>query len=89
MLVSSRLLLVRGDLLTVNHSDQIVRTDLKELVDIDLEGAPYGYAPMGDDREEVEGFRFWKTGSFGLDLSKAMRGSLMQSSTTQAIGETR
>lgn len=43
-------------------SDQIVRTDLKELVDEDLEGAPYGYTPMGDDRPEMEGFRFWKQG---------------------------
>ncbi|GAA5851766.1 hypothetical protein JCM9279_004400 [Rhodotorula babjevae] len=43
-------------------SDQIVRADLKELVDLDLEGAPYAYTPMGDDREEMEGFRFWKTG---------------------------
>ncbi|KZT07030.1 glycosyltransferase family 24 protein [Laetiporus sulphureus 93-53] len=43
-------------------ADQIVRADLKELVDLDLHGAPYGYAPMGDDNEEMEGFRFWKTG---------------------------
>ncbi len=41
---------------------QIVRTDLKELIDLDLHGAPYGYTPMGDDNEEMEGFRFWKTG---------------------------
>lgn len=43
-------------------ADQIVRTDLKELIDLDLHGAPYGYTPMGDDNEEMEGFRFWKTG---------------------------
>lgn len=43
-------------------ADQIVRTDLKELIDLDLGGAPYGYTPMGDDNEEMEGFRFWKTG---------------------------
>lgn len=43
-------------------SDQIVRTDLIELVNEDLEGAPYGYTPMGDDRPEMEGFRFWKQG---------------------------
>jgi hypothetical protein len=43
-------------------ADQIVRVDLKELVDLDLHGAPYGYTPMGDDNEEMEGFRFWKTG---------------------------
>ena len=43
-------------------ADQIVRADLQELVDLDLQGAPYGYTPMGDDNEVMEGFRFWKTG---------------------------
>lgn len=43
-------------------ADQIVRHDLQELVDIDLHGAPYGYPPMGDDAEDMEGFRFWKQG---------------------------
>lgn len=43
-------------------ADQIVRADLQELVDLDLHGAPYGYTPMGDDNEAMEGFRFWKTG---------------------------
>lgn len=35
-------------------SDQIVRTDLKQLIDLDLQGAPYGYTPMGDDRPDME-----------------------------------
>ncbi|KAF3928354.1 hypothetical protein ABW21_db0201648 [Orbilia brochopaga] len=43
-------------------ADQIVRTDLKELVDLDLGGAPYGFTPMCDSRTEIEGFRFWKQG---------------------------
>jgi len=43
-------------------SDQIVRTDLKALVDLDMEGAPYAYAPMCNDRNETKGFRFWDTG---------------------------
>lgn len=43
-------------------SDQIVRTDFKELLDIDLEGAPYAFTPMGEDREEMEPYRFWKKG---------------------------
>lgn len=43
-------------------ADQIVRTDLMELVNVDLHGAPYGYTPMGDDNTDMEGFRFWKTG---------------------------
>ncbi|CCJ29871.1 unnamed protein product [Pneumocystis jirovecii] len=43
-------------------ADQIVRTDLKELVDMDLQGAPYGYTPMCDSRKEMEDYRFWKKG---------------------------
>lgn len=50
----------RATILTV--ISQIVRSDLKELVDLDLEGAPYAYAPMGNDREETKGFRFWDQG---------------------------
>ncbi|KAJ3175024.1 hypothetical protein HDU87_006558 [Geranomyces variabilis] len=43
-------------------ADQVVRTDLRELVDMDLEGAVYGYTPFCDDRHEMDGFRFWKHG---------------------------
>lgn len=43
-------------------ADQIVRTDMYDLVTHDLEGAPYGFTPMCDSREEMEGFRFWKQG---------------------------
>ena len=43
-------------------ADQIVRTDMYDLVRHDLAGAPYGFAPMCDSRVEMEGFRFWKQG---------------------------
>ena len=43
-------------------ADQIVRTDMHDLVVHDLEGAPYAFTPMCDSREEMEGFRFWKQG---------------------------
>ncbi|ODA78456.1 hypothetical protein RJ55_05837 [Drechmeria coniospora] len=43
-------------------ADQIVRTDMMDLVTLDLEGAPYGFTPMCDSRTEMEGFRFWKQG---------------------------
>ncbi|KAI8926720.1 UDP-glucose:glycoprotein glucosyltransferase-domain-containing protein [Entophlyctis helioformis] len=43
-------------------ADQVVRTDLKELVDMDLGGAVYGYTPFCSDRTEMDGFRFWRTG---------------------------
>lgn len=43
-------------------ADQVVRGDLKELWDLDLHGAPYGYTPMCSSREETLGFQFWNTG---------------------------
>lgn len=43
-------------------ADQIVRTDMHDLVVHDLHGAPYGFTPMCDSRTEMEGFRFWKQG---------------------------
>ncbi|KAJ1720831.1 killer toxin resistant protein [Coemansia erecta] len=43
-------------------ADQIVRADLQELASMDLEGAPYGYVPFCNDREDIEGYRFWKHG---------------------------
>ncbi|KAK3695933.1 killer toxin resistant protein [Vermiconidia calcicola] len=43
-------------------ADQIVRTDMYNLVQHDLKGAPYGFTPMCDSRTEMEGFRFWKQG---------------------------
>lgn len=43
-------------------SDQVVRHDLKELNEVDLKGAPYGFPPMGDDSYDMDGYRFWKRG---------------------------
>jgi UDP-glucose:glycoprotein glucosyltransferase len=43
-------------------ADQIVRTDLKELWNMDIRGAPYAYTPFCDSNRDTEGFRFWKTG---------------------------
>jgi UDP-glucose:glycoprotein glucosyltransferase len=50
-------------------ADQIVRADMIELVEMDLEGAPYAFTPMGDSRKEMEGFRFWKQGYWKKFLS--------------------
>lgn len=49
-------------------ADQVVRTDLKELRDFDLGGAPYGYTPFCDSRTDMDGFRFWKTGYWNSHL---------------------
>jgi hypothetical protein len=43
---------------------------MQELVDLDLQDHVYGYPPMGNDRHEMEGFRFWKTGYW----KEALRG---------------
>jgi UDP-glucose:glycoprotein glucosyltransferase len=43
-------------------ADQIVRADMKELYDMDLNGAPYAYTPFCDSRKEMDGFRFWNSG---------------------------
>lgn len=42
-------------------SFQIVRADMKELVDFDLQGAPYGYTPFCESRKEMDGFRYVQT----------------------------
>uniref|UniRef100_A0A3B3SHB9 UDP-glucose ceramide glucosyltransferase-like 1 n=1 Tax=Paramormyrops kingsleyae TaxID=1676925 RepID=A0A3B3SHB9_9TELE len=49
-------------------ADQIVRADLKELRDLDLQGAPYGYTPFCDSRKEMEGYRFWRSGYWASHL---------------------
>jgi UDP-glucose:glycoprotein glucosyltransferase len=43
-------------------ADQIVRTDMRALMELDLKGAPLGYTPMCDNDKAMDGFRFWKQG---------------------------
>lgn len=43
-------------------ADQVVRVNMQELMDLDLEGAPYAYTPFCDSRTDMEGYRFWKKG---------------------------
>ncbi|CAH2246338.1 UDP-glucose:glyco glucosyltransferase 1 isoform X2 [Pelobates cultripes] len=50
-------------------ADQIVRTDLKELRDFNLDGAPYGYTPFCDSRREMDGYRFWRSGYWASHLA--------------------
>ncbi|ESP03274.1 hypothetical protein LOTGIDRAFT_137613 [Lottia gigantea] len=47
----------------------IVRTDMQELHDLDLGGAPYGYTPFCDSKREMDGFRFWKSGYWASHLA--------------------
>lgn len=43
-------------------ADQILRTDLRELAEIDLQGAPYGFTPFCESRKETLGYQFWREG---------------------------
>lgn len=43
-------------------ADQINRSDMKELVDLDMEDAPYGFVPMCESRDDMKGYMFWKEG---------------------------
>lgn len=55
---------------------QIVRADLKELVNLDLGGAPYGYTPFCDSRQEMEGFR-WEIYVPAYKLSKQRKNNYL------------
>uniref|UniRef100_A0A914C391 UDP-glucose:glycoprotein glucosyltransferase n=1 Tax=Acrobeloides nanus TaxID=290746 RepID=A0A914C391_9BILA len=50
-------------------ADQVVRADMMELMELDLDGAPYGYTPFCDSRTSMEGFRFWKKGYWATHLA--------------------
>ncbi|KAJ7968055.1 UDP-glucose:glycoprotein glucosyltransferase [Quillaja saponaria] len=41
-------------------ADQIVRADMGELYDMDLEGKPLAYTPFCDNNKEMDGYRFWR-----------------------------
>lgn len=43
-------------------ADQVVRADLRELWDMDLQGAPYAYTPFCTSRKETLGYQFWRKG---------------------------
>uniref|UniRef100_A0A1X7SRD5 Glucosyltransferase 24 catalytic domain-containing protein n=1 Tax=Amphimedon queenslandica TaxID=400682 RepID=A0A1X7SRD5_AMPQE len=51
-------------------ADQVVRTDMKELLEEPLDGAPYGYTPFCDSRTDMDGFRFWKSGYWKNHLGR-------------------
>lgn len=43
-------------------ADQILRADLNELLQIDLQGSPFALVPMCNSREHMKGYRFWEQG---------------------------
>ncbi|KAG2321665.1 hypothetical protein Bca52824_014878 [Brassica carinata] len=43
-------------------ADQIIRTDMGELYDMDIKGRPLAYTPFCDNNKEMDGYRFWRQG---------------------------
>ena len=50
-------------------ADQVVRSDIKELWELDLQKAPYAYTPFCDSNKDTEGYRFWKSGFWKKHLA--------------------
>ncbi|OAF68161.1 UDP-glucose ceramide glucosyltransferase-like 1 [Intoshia linei] len=49
-------------------ADLILRGDIKELHDMDLGGAVYAYTPFCDSRNNMDNYRFWKSGYWSSHL---------------------
>ncbi|XP_013591506.1 PREDICTED: UDP-glucose:glycoprotein glucosyltransferase isoform X2 [Brassica oleracea var. oleracea] len=43
-------------------ADQIIRTDMGELYDMNIKGRPLAYTPFCDNNKEMDGYRFWRQG---------------------------
>lgn len=43
-------------------ADQVVRTDMGELYDMDIQGKPLAYTPFCDNNRDMDGYRFWRQG---------------------------
>eukprot|EP00741_Cyanophora_paradoxa_P005652 tig00000939_g5479.t1 len=43
-------------------ADQISRTDMRELHELDLQGAPIAMTPFCESNHETDGYRFWTSG---------------------------
>jgi len=41
---------------------------MRELVEMDLHGAPYAYTPFCDNNKDMDGYRFWKSGFWETHL---------------------
>ena len=53
----------------MTHSDQVVRSDLRELLDVDMQGAPLAMAPFCRTRAATAGYRFWEKGFWSEHLN--------------------
>lgn len=43
-------------------SDDVVRSDLSELMNLNLNSAPYAFTPFCEDKSEMKEYRFWNDG---------------------------
>lgn len=43
-------------------SDQIIKTDLRDLMTMDFNNCPYAFTPFCNDRPEMAEYRFWEVG---------------------------
>ncbi|KAJ7513700.1 hypothetical protein O6H91_23G011200 [Diphasiastrum complanatum] len=43
-------------------ADQIVRADMGDLYDMDINGKPLAYTPFCDNNRDMDGYRFWNQG---------------------------
>jgi len=75
-------------------SDQVVRSDLRELWELDLQGKPYAYTPFCTSREETLGYQFWRQGYWKDHLRgkpyhiSALYVVDLQAFRRQAVGDT-
>jgi UDP-glucose:glycoprotein glucosyltransferase len=51
-------------------ADQVVRSDLNELWEIDLKGSVYGFTPFCSSRKETLGYQFWRQGYWKQHLGE-------------------
>lgn len=49
-------------------ADQVVRTDMGELYDMDIKGKPLAYTPFCDNNKEMDGYRFWRQVNATVEL---------------------
>ncbi|KAH7817251.1 putative UDP-glucose [Monocercomonoides exilis] len=49
-------------------ADNVCKTDMIQLMRMNLKGAPYAFTPFCNNREEMKPYRFWETGYWANEL---------------------
>ncbi|KAH7820809.1 putative UDP-glucose:glycoprotein glucosyltransferase [Monocercomonoides exilis] len=50
-------------------ADNVCRTDMMQLMELDMKGAPYAFTPFCSNRPEMASYRFWETGYWKSKLN--------------------